>query len=220
MVRPALEVAFRGRGARSRAWGACRAEGGVRPMLAREVHRVIVIHALWRDGLLLWGEDSSRSRPGPAAGASRPDSAEGASGPGPVARASGPGAGIDHPGAARAAVLAEILPEGALESVDLDLPTRGGAPLDSPEVVRDERAAERGAVALARWRVPALRYDADGALTTLTDLSIVDDKAGDVVLGASTRHLMQVAAFAGDLQASNFGLRDEILGGVRLAAKI
>src|SRR5690606_19232137 len=29
--------------------------------------------------------------------------------------------------------------------------------------------------------------------------SIVDEKAGEVVLGASTRHLMQVAAFAADL---------------------
>jgi non-specific serine/threonine protein kinase len=97
------------------------------------------------------------------------------------------------------AVLAETLPEGRAETIDLMLPTRAGTPVDSPELVRDEPVAARGALTLAPWRVPALRYEADDALMALTDLSIVDEKAGDVVLGAATRHLMQVAAFAADL---------------------
>lgn len=139
---------------------------------------MLVIHALWRDGLLLWGEDSTRPR-----SAHRPGTAT----------------APDHPFAARTEVLAEILPAGQAETVDLQLPTRGGAPVDSPELVRDEPAVERGALTLDTWRVPALRYDADDALVALTDLSIVDEKAGDVVLGAATRHLMQVAAFAADL---------------------
>lgn len=133
---------------------------------------MLVIHALWQDGLLLWGEDSSRPRRG---------------------------RGPDHPGAAPVDVLAGFLPEGTPDRVELALPTRGGAPVDSPELVRDEPASGRAAVTLGRWRVPVLRYDADHAITTLTDLSIVDGKAGDVVIGASTRHLMQVAAFAADL---------------------
>jgi non-specific serine/threonine protein kinase len=136
---------------------------------------VIVIHALWRDGLLLWGEDSSR--PGESDG--RRDA--------------------DHPSAAPVDLLADLLPEGVGDGATLALPTRAGAPVDSPELVRDEPMAERGAVTLAPWRVPVLRYDTDAALITLTDLSTVDSKAGEVVLAASTRHLMQVAAFAADL---------------------
>ncbi|MBX6748939.1 MAG: ATP-dependent helicase [Micromonosporaceae bacterium] len=141
---------------------------------------MLVIHALWREGLLLWGEDSTRPR-----------SAEL---PGRVAREA-----ADHPFAAPAGVLAEVLPEGKADMVELMLPTRGDAPVDSPEVVREEPVVERGTLTLAPWRVPALRYDADDALLALTDLPIVDEKAGDVVLGAATRHLMQVAAFAADL---------------------
>jgi SNF2-related domain/SNF2 Helicase protein/Helicase conserved C-terminal domain len=148
---------------------------------------VIVIHALWRDGLLLWGEDSS----GPREARGRHGTAQ-------------------HPYATPGPVLAGILPGGVTDSVELSLPTRAGVPVDSPELVREEPVAERGAVTLADWRVPALRYDADAALTALTDLSVIraggavggdvaDDKAGDVVLGAATRHLMQVCAFAADL---------------------
>jgi len=141
---------------------------------------VLVIHALWREGLLLWGEDSTRPRSAPR--------------PGRAARGA-----ADHPFAAPAEVLAEVLPAGRAETTELMLPTRGGVPVDSPELVREEPGAERGALTLAAWRVPALRYDADDALLALTDLSIVDEKAGDVILGAATRHLMQVAAFAADL---------------------
>ena len=145
---------------------------------------MLVIHALWREGLLLWGEDSTRSRRARASAA-------------PARRATR--AAATHPGAAPVKVLTEVLPEGAADTIELMLPTRGGAPVDSPEVVRDEPVVERGALTLAPWRVPVLRYDPDAALLALTDLSVVDEKAGDVVLGADTRHLMQVAAFAADL---------------------
>jgi non-specific serine/threonine protein kinase len=129
---------------------------------------VIVIHALWREGLLLWGEDS-RGRGEQA-----------------VAELLGP-----------------LLPEGGeVDEIEIAVPTRGGRPVDSPELVRDEPAAERGTLTLTRRRVPVLRYDPDAALAVLavlTDPSTLDAPGDDLVVGAATRHLTQVAAFAADL---------------------
>ncbi len=145
---------------------------------------MIVIHALWRDGLLLWGEDSRHLPYRPSSPAQPPGSRRGRA---------------QHPSAATADTLAGLLPDGTAEDVELSLPTRGGAPIDSPELVRDDPVQERGSLTLARWRVPALRYGVDAAPATLADLSILDGKGEEVVLGAATRHLMQVAAFAADL---------------------
>jgi len=147
-------------------------------MLARgEVRSVIVIHALWRDGLLLWGEDSA-----------------------PPQAPSGAGT---HPFAATPERLAASLPAlgsaGDPVVVELLLPTRARRPVDSPELVRDEPPATRGTLTLARWRVPALSLHPDDALAALADLSTVEEFAADVVPGASTRHLAQLAAFAHDL---------------------
>ncbi|MFJ8578484.1 SNF2-related protein [Micromonospora sp. NPDC093277] len=87
----------------------------------------------------------------------------------------------------------------------LTLPTRAGSPLDSPELVRaavDEPV--RGPVALAGWRVPALAYVPDAAFALLRAL---DPK--DAVIGASLRHLAELADFAADLVA-----RGRLLPGV------
>jgi non-specific serine/threonine protein kinase len=137
---------------------------------------VIVIHALWRDGLLLWGENSAR--------------------PQAVGHAD------THPFAAGTGRLTEVLasvgdPAGVAEDVTLKLPTRGRMPVTSPELVPDEPVADRGATTLGTWRVPALRYDPDNALGVLSGLAGLDSDG--VVPGAATRHLTQVAAFAADL---------------------
>ncbi len=134
---------------------------------------MIVIHALWQDGLLLWGEDSTADIAGT-----------------PRSR---------HPFAAAPQVLRRLVPEGESGEISVPLPTRGGRPVDSPELVRDAPATERGAVRLATWTVPVLRYDADAALDTLVDLSNLDGKEDEIVLGTALRHMMQLAAFASDL---------------------
>ncbi|HEY7225562.1 MAG TPA: DEAD/DEAH box helicase [Micromonosporaceae bacterium] len=137
---------------------------------------MIVIHALWREALLLWGEDSDRPRHDPSA----PDS------------------GV-HPFAA--AALGSVLkpdPPGVPDEAELSLPTRDGLPVDSPELVREEPPAQRGALSARVWRVPTLRYGPDDALAVLAGLSTLD-ASGDAVLGAATRHLIDVAAFAADL---------------------
>ncbi len=135
---------------------------------------MIVIHALWQDGLLLWGEDSSAPR---SAGRSRA-----------------------HPSAATSERLIAVLPPGSTtDAIELVLPTRGRIPSDSPELVREEPPTDRGTLTLAPWRVPVVRYGADDALGALAAISIPADGADEVVPGASTRHLCAVAGFAADL---------------------
>jgi hypothetical protein len=51
-------------------------------------------------------------------------------------------------------------------------------------------------VTLASWRVPVLSFDPDEALAVLETLSGADE---DTAVGASTRHLMELAGFARDL---------------------
>ncbi len=149
-----------------------------------------VIHALWRDGLTLWGEDSLAPRAG-----SRP---------------------ADHPFAVPVEELAEVAaPALKLRpragTATLSLPTRGRVPLDSPELVRDEVPQDgRGAVALAPWRVPTISYDPDEALPVLAAVA-GPAELDDTVLGASARHLVQIAAFAHDLVA-----RGRLLPGIEL----
>jgi non-specific serine/threonine protein kinase len=139
---------------------------------------VIVIHALFRggDGLALWGEDGVR----PVPAASR--------------RAAAP-----HPFAASPDDLAEALGDLAAKSVGgtlrLSLPTRGGVPVDSPELLRDHLTGSgRTAPTLADWTVPTLDLGPDEALDLLRQV----DGAG-LTLGATLRHLVEVAGFAVDL---------------------
>ncbi|MGA3540854.1 SNF2-related protein [Micromonosporaceae bacterium DT194] len=141
---------------------------------------MLVIHAVWLAGdePALWAEDSAL----PVAASRR--------------RTRSPRL---HPGAASHDALVSALGPGAAEAtavtLDLLLPTRAGAPLDSPELVRDTVAeASRAAITLADWQAPALRFDADAAYVLLRAL----DDLG-VTAGAGLRHLTAVAEFAADL---------------------
>ncbi|RNH98337.1 DEAD/DEAH box helicase [Micromonospora aurantiaca] len=139
---------------------------------------MLVIHGLWLPGagLALWAEDSTL----PARAPRRP---------GRVPRER------PHPFAADHAALAAALdgPPGEPISVRLDLPTRAGSPLDSPELVRATVGEPvRGPVTRAGWRAPALGYAPDDAYALLRA-----PMPGPV--GASLRHLCELAGFAADL---------------------
>ncbi|MEU4590638.1 DEAD/DEAH box helicase [Micromonospora aurantiaca (nom. illeg.)] len=139
---------------------------------------MLVIHGLWLPGagLALWAEDSTL----PARAPRRP---------GRVPRER------PHPFAAGHAALAAALDgmPGEPISVLLDLPTRAGSPLDSPELVRAPVGEPvRGPVTRAGWRAPALGYAPDDAYALLRA-----PMPGPV--GASLRHLCELAGFAADL---------------------
>ncbi|MFG2167656.1 SNF2-related protein [Micromonospora chersina] len=141
---------------------------------------MLVIHGLWLPGrgLGLWAEDSRL----PARAPRRPGRA-------PRER--------PHPFAADHAALAAALggPPGTPASVLLDLPTRAGSPIDSPELVRTAVGDPvRGPVTRAGWRVPALVYAPDAAFALLRAL-----EPAEAVAGASLRHLAELADFAADL---------------------
>ena len=139
---------------------------------------MIVIHGLWREGgLTLWGEDATTPRTS--------------------------GRAAEHPFAAAVEDLAAAIGGPATQALageaTVSLPTRAKRPLDSPELVRDEApGSDRGAVTLGSWRVPVLSFDPDESLAVLETLSGADE---DTAVGASTRHLMELAAFARDLVA-------------------
>ncbi|MDG4799414.1 DEAD/DEAH box helicase [Micromonospora sp. WMMD980] len=139
---------------------------------------MLVIHGLWLPGagLALWAEDGTL----PARAPRRPGRA-------PRER--------PHPFAADHATLAAALDgtPGEPISVLLGLPTRAGSPVESPELVRaavEEPA--RGPVTRAGWRVPALAYAPDAAYALLR--AALPDP-----VGASLRHLAELADFAADL---------------------
>ncbi|MFF0182919.1 SNF2-related protein [Micromonospora sp. NPDC005223] len=141
---------------------------------------MLVIHGLWLPGagLALWAEDSTL----PARAPRRP---------GRVPRER------PHPFAADHAALAAALDgvPGEPTSVLLDLPTRAGSPLGSPELVRATvEEPVRGPVTRAGWRAPALGYAPDAAYALLRA-----PIPGPV--GASLRHLCELADFAADLVA-------------------
>jgi non-specific serine/threonine protein kinase len=105
-----------------------------------------------------------------------------------------------HPFAAGHAALAEVLGDVAAKAATstalLTLPTRGGGPVDSPELVRADQAEPSArTLTLAGWRVPTLEYDADQALPVLHALA--DDPT--VVRGGTLRLLEELAGVAVDL---------------------
>ena len=133
---------------------------------------MLVVHGLWLPAghLGLWAEDSTararRTRKHPFAA----------------------------PAEAIAAALGDAAAKGGHDTTTIQLPTAGGRPLDSPELVRTEPPPRGSAqVALAPWVVPTLELDPDAALRVLRDL---DDR---VAQGSSLRHAAEVAAFAADL---------------------
>jgi hypothetical protein len=105
-----------------------------------------------------------------------------------------------HPFAAAHEDLVAVLDPAALKAtastVTLALPTRGGGPISSPELVRDRVDAADGAVASGQWQVPVLEFDADLALSLLSE----PDTEG-AVWGTSLTHLSELSRFAADLVA-------------------
>ncbi|MFG3554914.1 SNF2-related protein [Micromonospora sp. NPDC047557] len=156
---------------------------------------MLVIHGLWKPcdastaGLAVWAEDSA-APPAPA-------------------RPGRPPRERPHPFAAGHADLVAALADAAEPARPatalLTLPTRAGAPTDSPELIRTTVAPPaRGQLTLAAWRVPTLVYAPDDALALLRAL---DDLPA--VPGATLRHLAELADFAADLVA-----RGRVLPGV------
>ncbi|TQJ24345.1 non-specific serine/threonine protein kinase [Micromonospora sp. A202] len=161
-----------------------------------EGEQVLVIHGLWlpgdspTGGLAVWAEDSAVP------------SAPTRSGRSPRER--------PHPFAAGhtdlVAVLADAAEPARPDTALLTLPTRAGAPTDSPELIRTAVAPPtRGRLTLAGWRVPVLVYAPDDALPLLRALDELP-----AVSGATLRHLAELADFAADLVT-----RGRVLPGVR-----
>ena len=161
---------------------------------------MFVLHACWLPGRMhdgnaepgrlgIWGENSGS----PAAAPRRP---------GRKSRVQ------THPFAAAHEDLLGVLAPAALKAtastVTLTLPTRGGGPIASPELVRDEPDAVAGTVSAGQWRVHVLEFDADLALAVLSE----PDTEGTVG-GASLTHLSELSRFAADLVA-----RGRLLPGV------
>jgi non-specific serine/threonine protein kinase len=157
---------------------------------------VIVVHALWREGrLALWAEDAllpvrpDGARPRPTATARRSRTA-----PHPFA------APADSLANALGDVLADLATKAATGTVELALPTRGGAPADSPELVREELPGSgRGALTLRGWLVETVEYDADDALTVIRSITAADPPG--LTTGATLRHALDLVDFAADLVA-------------------
>ena len=165
---------------------------------------MFVVHGCWLPGRMhghtaepgrlgIWGEDSS----GPGAPPRRP-------GRRPRVQ--------PHPFAAAQEDLAGVLASAALKAtasaVTLTLPTRGGGPIASPELVRDRLDAAAGEVTSGQWQVPVLEMDADLALAVLSEPG-----TEGAVWGTSLRHLSELSRFARDLVA-----RGRLLPGVILEA--
>ena len=178
-----------------------------------------VIHGVWAHGALcLWAEDPDL----PPLAAARP---------------SGVHLPRPHPFACQAAELADMLagsPPGSAstaagdaarkavhDELTLQLPSAGGGPLASPELVRPEAPgtpgvpgtpgasaasvpARRGRVSLASWRVPVLALGPAAALALLRDSGLggpagsADESA---IAGGSLTYLAAVAGFAAGLAA-------------------
>ena len=161
-----------------------------------------VIHGIWAHGALcLWAEDPDLP---PVSGSAPQD-----------VRLPRP-----HPFACQAAELADMLAgrPGAVgdaarkavhDELTLQLPSAGGGPLASPELVRPEALepgspgapgpARRGRVSLAGWRVPVLAFGPAAALEVLGGFGSPDDSAA--IAGGSLAYLAAVARFAADLAA-------------------
>ena len=143
---------------------------------------MFVVHALWqRDPergsgrLALWAEDSSLELP-----ARRPGRA-------PKVQV--------HPFAATHDDLAELgLTGGKPTTATVTLPARGGRPLDSPHLIRNEPTAISGVTAARRWQVPVVEFDADLAADILAGLD--PDRAAPAT---SFSHLLELSRFAYDL---------------------
>src|SRR5271165_2519600 len=158
-----------------------------------------VIHGIWAHGALcLWAEDPDL----PPASAASHD-----------VRLPRP-----HPFACQAAELADMLAAGpepanavgdaarkaVHDELTLQLPSLGGGPLASPELLRpepDSAPARRGRVSLASWRVPVLAFGPAAALAVLGGFGGFGQPDDSVAAGGSLPYLAVVARFAADLAA-------------------
>ncbi len=100
-------------------------------------------------------------------------------------------------------------------TVKLALPSRGGAPVASPELVRDEFEASKAALTVGQWQAPALEFDADLAFAVLGGLG--EQAAEAAVWGSSIAHLSDMRAFASDLVARGRLLPGVVAEGPRAA---
>ncbi|GAA3627113.1 DEAD/DEAH box helicase [Microlunatus ginsengisoli] len=160
-----------------------------------------VLHACWLGAsagavgrIGVWAEDSAKPAAAPA-GRGRP----------PRLR--------DHPYALDRDVLRARLPaavDATAHDLGLRLPTRAGGPLPSPELIRETLPPETGALRTADWRIPALAIDIDDALRLIGGIPVPGGIGADGpsaaselrsfdALGASVRHLLDLADFAADL---------------------
>ncbi len=100
------------------------------------------------------------------------------------------------------AAFAETGRKATTSTVTLTLPTRGGAPIASPELVRDDPSAAGGALTAGEWQAAALEFDADLAFAELGELGGLGEQATEAaVWGSSIGHLSEMRAFASDLVA-------------------
>jgi SNF2 family DNA or RNA helicase len=160
---------------------------------------MLAIHGVWSQRTLaLWAEDSQLPAVTPAGRT------------GPVR---------DHPFAAPAGLLGDVLAEfgdqtgdlvrkAAEEDLTLWLPGGTSGPAASPDLIRDTQAGKKpaGAAALAGWRVPALTFEPDAARGLLAAIGPPvagqpDGRSGRGVTGGSVLYLAAVAALATDLVA-------------------
>jgi len=167
---------------------------------------MLVIHGVWAHGALcLWAEDPELPDAGPGSVPS-------------AVRLPRP-----HPFACQAAELADLVagwpgaPDGLADAARkavhgeliLPLPTAGGGPLASPELVRPAsheataagRPARRGRVSLASWKVPVLAFGPAAALTVLAALGGSGQPDAPALAGGSLGYLATVARFAAGLAA-------------------
>jgi superfamily II DNA or RNA helicase len=163
-----------------------------------------VIHGVWAHGALcLWAED--------------PDLPPAPDGAPPDVHLPRP-----HPFACQAAELADMLAgrpgsqdavrKAVHDELTLQLPTAGGGPLASPELIRPESPgtpgtpeasgpARRGRLSLASWRVPVLGLGPAAALAVLCDSGLGGSGLPDeaAISGGSLIYLAAVARFAAGL---------------------
>ena len=150
---------------------------------------MFVVHACWLGrstsrlgGLAIWGEGSSA----PATAPRRPGR---------------PPRIQPHPYAAThaelVALLSQVVAKAVMGTETLTLPTRGGEPVASPELVRDEIGEVAGDLRAGRWQVPTLELELD-----LAALAVLRGLDGETAAsGASVMHLIELAEFAAELVA-------------------
>src|SRR5690348_2838445 len=180
-----------------------------------------VIHGIWAHGALcLWAEDPELS---PTAGVtgSTGSAPSGLRLPRPhpfacqateladlVAR--WPGVGLSGTPSLDTPSLGDAVRKAVHDELTLQLPTAGGGPLASPELVRparDEPVAaggatgpvRRGRVSLASWRVPVLAFGPAAALAVLAALGGSGQPDDPATAGGSLAYLAAVAGFASGL---------------------